>query len=265
MRNRKRWNGIRGASVAVAGVCLSSSLASASVAGAEDVAFESEFELPAELIQASEPVEITSSPAVEVSVIQFDIAIAEAGEDGSAELAISCYLDRLVRRAEDIDVLPECLPETPTLAAVDLYDVLGDVDEETEAAWKGVMDELAGTPRANEIAADDDARDDLVDVLADADEATEAAWKGVMDELAGTPRANPIAEDDDARADLIDVLADADEATEAAWREVMSELAGTPSAENPAASVEDKPAVPELSATDVEPEEDENFNLDFFP
>ena len=256
---RTRWNGIRGASVA-AGVCLSSA-ASVVAAAADEAAFESEFEIAAESSEVAPP---EAEQAQEASVVGLDIAIAEAGTPATAdaEQALGIYLDRLVRRAEDVDVMPDCLPEKPLLAAgaIDLYDVLGDTDEATEAAWREVMDELAGTPAAERITADADAGD-RIEVLADADEATEAAWRQIMDELAGTPSRD--------RSDLVDVLADADDATEVAWREVMDELAGTPAPEQlpgePAAAVSDEPAVPdESSAIDLVPEE-ESVRLDFFP
>ena len=247
MSTRTRWNGVRrasvmrGASVAVAGACLASAAASGYAATAEDAAFESEFE-PAAEAEAVAPAE---APAA--SVVELDIAIAEAGDDGIAGQSLAAYLDRLVRRAEDVDAMPDCLPEKPqALAAVDLFDVLGDVDDATEAAWREAMDEFAGTLAAEPAVAVADGNAD-VDVDADADV------------------------DVDANADADErfvVLADTDDATEAAWREVMDELAGTPAPDQPpaepAAAAGDEPAVPEASA--AEPlQEEENVRIDFFP
>ena len=156
---KSRWNGIYCASAAVAaGVCLSSSVAGAGTEVAREANFETEFELPAALAAAVTTAAVAAAPTPEVAPAP---ASAPAANAAAAAIAPDCaksaaacdagkttlaaYLDRLARRAEDVDVMPECLPEKRVEAAVDApgADNLGAVDED-DLELAAFLSELAG-------------------------------------------------------------------------------------------------------------------------
>jgi hypothetical protein len=127
---KKRWNGfgksVGMTSAAVAGVCLSSSVASAWTSS-RDADFETEFDVEA-------GPEVTAA-ATEVS----------APADGQAGETVSSYLDRLVRQAEDVDVMPECLPEKRPASGENAKAAAADAED---AAWQDFMAALIGTAEA---------------------------------------------------------------------------------------------------------------------
>ena len=132
---KTRWNGIGRTvgmtSAAVAGVCLSSSVASAWTTS-RDQDFETEFDIAPE------------APASADGQRESDVAAAPAAEQSAQ--TVGSYLDRLVRRAEDVDVMPECLPEKQPAAT----ETRGGEDAAAtaldEEAWQAFMAELIGPP-----------------------------------------------------------------------------------------------------------------------